>query len=61
VDSGDLPIAFKKHRHTRLPSPLGALRGSGGLLQFLWDAVHQTFEEAFRRTSTQSYVISREL
>jgi hypothetical protein len=42
VDSGDLPIAFKKHRHTRLPSPLGALRGSGGLLEFLWHADHQT-------------------
>src|ERR1700693_3867908 len=29
------------------PPPLGALRGSGGLLEFFWDADHQTLEEAF--------------
>jgi hypothetical protein len=38
-------VAFKKHSRTCLPSLLGALRGSGGLLEFLWDADHQTLEE----------------
>jgi hypothetical protein len=59
VDSGDVPIAFKKHRHHTLDL-LGALRVSGGLLEFLWNADHQTLEEAFRGSSTQSYVRSRE-
>jgi hypothetical protein len=50
------PLAFKKHHRTRLPSPLGALRGSGGLLEFLWNADHQTltegrFHEALRRVT----------
>ena len=39
------PLPFKKHHRTRLPSPLGALRGSGGLLEFLWNADHQTLAE----------------
>ena len=39
------PIAFKKHGRTRLPSPLGALRVSGGLLEFIWEADHQTLGE----------------
>ena len=50
------PFALKKHRRTRLPSPLGALRVSGGLLEFLWDADHQTLgevlDEAARRVTS---------
>ena len=41
----DTPLPFKKHHRTRLPSPLGALRESGGLPEFLWDADHQTLGE----------------
>jgi len=46
------PIAFKKALSHTLALPLGWLRGSGGLLKFLWDADHQTLQEAFRRSST---------
>ena len=44
--------------HT-LALPLGALRLSGGLLEFLWDADHQTLEEAFDEAVRRGYVISR--
>jgi len=44
--------AISYHRAQEAPShafalPLGALRMSGGLLEFLRDADHQTLEEAF--------------
>jgi len=38
------PFALKKHRRTRLPCPRGALRLSGGLLEFIWETDHQTLE-----------------
>ena len=54
------PFALKKHRRTRLPSPLGALRVSGGLLEFLWDADHQMLGEVLGEALTQNYIISRQ-
>jgi hypothetical protein len=54
VDPG-VPLAFKNHRRTRLPSPLGALRGSGGLLDFFGMQItrrrKRRFDEAVRRVT----------
>ena len=42
-----LPPAFKKHGRTCLLSPWERFERSGGLLEFRWDADHQTLEGAF--------------
>jgi len=52
------PPAFKKHHPTRLPPPWERFEGLV-VSWFLWDADHQTLEEAFQRSSTQSYQISK--
>jgi hypothetical protein len=39
------PHRVQEARSHTLALPLGALRGSGGLLEFLWDADHQTLGE----------------
>jgi hypothetical protein len=56
VSGSKRPSRVQEERRTRLP-PQGALRRSGGLLKFLWDADHQTLESMFRPSSTESYGI----
>jgi hypothetical protein len=61
VESGDAIRSRSRSTVAHVdPSPLGALHLSGGLLEFPWDADHQTLEEAFDEAVGRDYVISRE-